>query len=171
MPVTPMKIRTLQRKLYAKAKQEPGYRFYASYDKVYRADPLQHACHPVKSNKGAPDSNGVILADIEAEEGVEQFLAELVAEVRMGCSNFRRQLPGRESACLDMKHIGKPCTGKPYARFDEGGQGHLLPTLPVSPSPVSPGQPTAQAIGGLPWLLQLYQGESRWKWIVPCARF
>ena len=21
-----------------------------------------------------------------------------------------------------MKNIGKPCTGKPYARFDEGGQ-------------------------------------------------
>ena len=27
-----------------------------------------------------------------------------------------------ESACLVMKNIGKPCTGKPYARFDEGGQ-------------------------------------------------
>ena len=34
-----------------------------------------------------------------------------------------------ESACLDMKHIGKPCTGKPYARFDEGGQGYLSSTL------------------------------------------
>jgi len=28
-----------------------------------------------------------------------------------------------EGACLGMKNIGKPCTGKPYARFDEGGQG------------------------------------------------
>ncbi len=27
-----------------------------------------------------------------------------------------------EGACLVMKNIGKPCTGKPYARFDEGGQ-------------------------------------------------
>ena len=26
-----------------------------------------------------------------------------------------------EGACLGMKNIGKPCTGKPYARFDEGG--------------------------------------------------
>jgi len=31
-----------------------------------------------------------------------------------------------------MKNIGKPCTGKPYARFDEGGQGDLLSTLPFA---------------------------------------
>ena len=36
-----------------------------------------------------------------------------------------------EGACPVMKNIGKPCTGKPYARFDEGGQGDLLSTLPM----------------------------------------
>ncbi|MCI5146496.1 MAG: hypothetical protein D3923_13460 [Candidatus Electrothrix sp. AR3] len=36
--ITPEKIRTLQRKLYIKAKQEPAYRFYALYDKITRAD-------------------------------------------------------------------------------------------------------------------------------------
>jgi len=26
-----------------------------------------------------------------------------------------------ESACREVKNIGKPCAGKPHARFDEGG--------------------------------------------------
>ena len=82
MLVTPVKIRTLQRKLYAKVKREPGYRFYALYDKVYRADILQHAYRLVRSNKGAPGIDGVSFAAIEAEEGVEQFLAGLSEEVK-----------------------------------------------------------------------------------------
>lgn len=82
MLVTPVKIRTLQRKLYAKAKQEPGHRFYALYDKVYRADILQHAYRLVRSNKGAPGVDGVSFATIEAEEGVGQFLAGLAEEVK-----------------------------------------------------------------------------------------
>ena len=40
---TPIKIRILQKKLYQKAKGEPGYRFYLLYDKMYREDILAHA--------------------------------------------------------------------------------------------------------------------------------
>jgi len=82
MLVTPVKIRTLQRKLYAKAKQEPGYRFYALYDKVYRADILHHAYRLVRSNKGAPGIDGVSFEAIEAAEGIEKFLEGLAEEVK-----------------------------------------------------------------------------------------
>jgi RNA-directed DNA polymerase len=49
---TPTSIQELQRKLYLKAKQEPSYRFYALYDKVYRDDILMHAYALVKVPSG-----------------------------------------------------------------------------------------------------------------------
>lgn len=112
MPVTPVKIRTLQRKLYAKAKQEPDYRFYALYDKVYRADILQHAYHLVRSNKGAPGIDGVSFADIEAAEGVEQFLAELAVEVK---NRTYRPLPVRR-VMIDKPGGGQRPLGIPTIR-------------------------------------------------------
>jgi RNA-directed DNA polymerase len=40
---TPPSVRKLQTALHAKAKAEPGFRFYLLYDKVYRADVLSFA--------------------------------------------------------------------------------------------------------------------------------
>lgn len=78
---TPDAIRTLQRKLYRKAKQEPSFRFYALYDKVYRADILGHAYDLARRNKGAPGVDGVTFDSIETGEGVEVFLARLREEL------------------------------------------------------------------------------------------
>jgi len=82
MLTTPENIRTLQRKLYRKAKQEPACRFHALYDKVYRADILSHAYALVRANKGSAGIDGVTFAAVEEQEGVTAFLAELEEALR-----------------------------------------------------------------------------------------
>jgi RNA-directed DNA polymerase len=78
---TPDAIRTLQRKLYGKAKVEPGFRFYLLYDKVWRADILRHAYALARANKGAPGVDGVTFDQIEAA-GLEDWLTRLDKELR-----------------------------------------------------------------------------------------
>src|SRR6201993_2627504 len=78
---TPDAVRTLQRKLYGKAKAEPGFRFYLLYDKVWRSDILRHAYELARANKGAPGVDGVTCDKIEAS-GLEDWLARLGEELR-----------------------------------------------------------------------------------------
>jgi len=80
---TPERIRTLQRRLYAKAKKEPEFRFYTLYDKICRLDILEHAYHRARANAGAPGVDGVTFEQIEAA-GVESFLRAVQRELQEG---------------------------------------------------------------------------------------
>jgi group II intron reverse transcriptase/maturase len=82
MLTTPETIRTLQRKLYRKAKQEPACRFHALYDKVYRADILGHAYALARANKGSAGIDGITFEAIEENEGVTAYIAELEEALR-----------------------------------------------------------------------------------------
>ena len=88
---TPEKIRTLQRKLYCKAKAETDYRFYLLYDKICREDILRHAYRLARANAGAPGVDGVTFAQIEAE-GLDAWLASLREDL---VSKMYRPLPVR----------------------------------------------------------------------------
>ena len=77
---TPDRIRSLQRKLYCKAKAEPAFRFYLLYDKICREDILAQAYALSRANAGAPGVDGKTFEQIEAE-GVEAWLAGLREEL------------------------------------------------------------------------------------------
>ena len=53
-PINSKSVQKLQTALHAKAKAEPGYRFYALYDKISRDDILAHAYAQCRSNKSLP---------------------------------------------------------------------------------------------------------------------
>jgi RNA-directed DNA polymerase len=78
---TPTQIRTLQKKLYIKAKQEPEYRFYLLYDKIYREDILAHSWALAKANAGAPGVDGVSFEQIESA-GLTEWLTGIKEELR-----------------------------------------------------------------------------------------
>lgn len=78
---TPISVQKLQTALHAKAKTEPGYRFYALYDKISREDILAHAYAQCRSNKGAPGVDGQDFPEIEAY-GVDRWLWELALALK-----------------------------------------------------------------------------------------
>ena len=78
----PQKLADLRGKLGQKAKQEPKFRFYALYDRIYRMDTLETAWKMEKANGGAAGVDGVRIEDILGRpDGVEGFLKGLQEEL------------------------------------------------------------------------------------------
>jgi RNA-directed DNA polymerase len=78
----PVKVSELRWKLGQKAKQEPQFRFYALYDRIYRFDVLTAAWWLVWKNKGAPGVDGMSCQDIINGPGATKFLQDLREELR-----------------------------------------------------------------------------------------
>jgi RNA-directed DNA polymerase len=74
MTTTPIGLQDLRRKIYAKAKAEPHWRFWGLYVHVCKMETLRAAYAMAKANEGAPGSDGVTFEAIE-EQGVKGFLA------------------------------------------------------------------------------------------------
>ncbi len=79
----PANVRKLQRRLWAAAKQSPGRRFHALYDRIFRRDVLEEAWQRVRANRGAAGVDQVTLAAVE-DYGVGRMLDELSRDLRAG---------------------------------------------------------------------------------------
>jgi len=78
---TPESVQKLRTALHAKAKEEPEFRFYLLYDKVYRRDILEYAYRSCKANKGVAGVDGVCFEDIETY-GEERWVGELAERLK-----------------------------------------------------------------------------------------
>jgi RNA-directed DNA polymerase len=78
-----VKVRELQRALWAAAKQSSSRRFHALYDRIYRGDVLWEAWERVKANKGAAGVDRITLDAVEVY-GVDRMLRELRDDLQAG---------------------------------------------------------------------------------------
>jgi group II intron reverse transcriptase/maturase len=80
------KVRELRRTLYRAAKADPGRRFHALHDKVFRRDVLERAWGQVRANRGAAGIDRTTINDVE-QYGIDRLLDELAVDLRAG--NYR----------------------------------------------------------------------------------
>jgi RNA-directed DNA polymerase len=111
MTKTPMKLQDLRRRIDAKAKAEPSWRFWGLYVHSCKPEPLQAASQLAKANNGAPGIDGVTCAAIEAS-GLDAFLEQI-----------RHALATRTYRPMRLRHQAIP---------KAGGKGVRVLSMPTS---------------------------------------
>ena len=110
MTTTPVGLQDLRRKIYAKAKAEPHWRFWGLYVHVCKRETLRAAYAMAKENDGAPGSDGVTFEAIEAQ-GVEGFLEqirdELITRSYVPLRARKKEIPKEGST--KMRTLSIPC--------------------------------------------------------------
>ena len=132
---TPASVQKLQTTLHAKAKEAPGFRFYALYDKVYRKDVLVFAYQCCKANGGAAGVDGQAFEDLEAY-GVERWLDELAQELK---SRTYRPLPVRR-VYIPKPDGGQRPLGIPAIRDRVAATAAVLVLEPIFEADLQPEQ-------------------------------
>jgi len=107
---TPIKLQDLRRRIYAKAKAEPAWRFWGLYVHICKPETLQEAYQLAKANNGAPGVDGVTFEAIEAS-GLDAFLEQI-----------RHELVTRTYRPMRLRHQAIP---------KEGGQGVRVLSIPT----------------------------------------
>ena len=90
----PIDLQDLRRKIYAKAKAEPSWRFWGLYVHVCKMETLCEAFALAKKNHGSSGIDGVTFEAIESE-GVEGFLEQIQGDL---VSGTYRPMRNREQA-------------------------------------------------------------------------
>ena len=80
MTKAPVNLQDLRRKIYAKAKAEPSWRFWGLYVHVCKMETLQEAYELARRDDGAPGADGVTFESTE-ESGRENFLEQIGHEL------------------------------------------------------------------------------------------
>jgi RNA-directed DNA polymerase len=110
MTKTPVSLQDLRRRIYAKAKAEPLWRFWGLYVHVCKVETLHAAYLLARANNGAPGVDGVTFDTIEAggrERFIEQLRDELIARTYRPERNRKLEIPKGEGQKVRVLSI--PC--------------------------------------------------------------